>query len=132
MSEEITDHLISTFYSFSGREIRVYVSHDGFSHWTDMTQLYKLDTTKPGYRTWALVDKSAKRHIEGMLSEHCVKAQVSDEDMEMLREMSPAYWSPDPKDLYDEDLLDSILKPIFWEHINPYLSPPCTASPNDI
>ena len=130
MSDEIHDYLISTFYGFSHREVVVYIQHDGMSYWTETTRMNELYAANPGYKLLACVDDSAKRHVEHMADEFCIEAIVPESAMIEIRKMEPHYWSDDPKDLWDDKLLDSFLLPIFWEHIAPKLSPPCMPSEN--
>ena len=116
MSDEIHDYVIRTQYSFSGREIWVFVQHDGVSYWTETTHLNKMYAANPGYKLWTYVDESAKRHVENMAHEFCIEAKVPESAMIEIRKMEPHFWSDDPKDLWDDEMLDSLLLPIFWEH----------------
>ncbi len=109
------DHLISTAFSFGGRDIGVTVLHDGFSYWTDRTPLHKMKQ-QMGSR-W-LYDDDAAVHLDSIEHQHTLKAPVSDDAFARIRdELSPLYWADKPA---PDEVLDSLLEPIFWEHIAEY------------
>ena len=60
----IGDYLVSTFFSFGGHDIRVTVTHDGYSHWFDASPVRDLNTTHPGYTVLAAaVDADKAKHL---------------------------------------------------------------------
>ena len=129
MNDEIHDHLITTSFDFGGRDIRVSVTHDGFSNWVDMTPVHSLNKKLPGTRLVAMIfpeDKSSK-YVSNLESEHTIKVLVPDDGLRVIREvLSPAYWKDvENYPLEFSQMLDGILEPIFWEDVNPHLSPPC-------
>ncbi len=116
--EQPKDHLISTFLSFHGREFSVVVTHDGWSHWFEVSVISE-------YRHilyTASVSENAAKHLASVEREHTVRAQVPEAGLKLIREeLSPRYWAEHPS---ADDILDAILEPVFWQHINPQLSPP--------
>jgi hypothetical protein len=125
MSEQPTDYLISTCFDFGGRSITVRVEHDGFSYWLDDSTARLLNQQQGnGEKVLFFDDDDARRRWSQIYDEHTVKAAVPAEGLRVIREdLSPRYWSDD---FAEDEVLDAILEPIFWEHINQYLNPPCT------
>jgi hypothetical protein len=101
MSEEI-DYLISTCFDFGGLDISVIVKHDGFSYWTDQGTARSVVP---------MIDKN----YEIVAAYHTIKAPIPKETLQKIRdELSPLYWSDNPA---PDEILDSLLEPIFWEHV---------------
>lgn len=118
MTEPLQNHLISTFLEFHGREFSVVVTHDGWSHWFEVSVIR-------GYRHilyTASVSENAAKLLANVEREHTLKALVPEAGLKQIREeLSPRYWAENPA---PDEILDSILGPVFWQHINPQLSPP--------
>jgi len=131
MSNKFQDHIISTCYCFSGRDIRVIVGHDGISYWLDHTssQPHLQGGPEANDRLSAILgDESARRKVANVESEYTIAVPVPEAGLEMLRDQfAPYYWDESlPVDFDLDDGIDSVLEPLFWEHVNPYLNPPCT------
>jgi hypothetical protein len=127
MSENSQDYLISTCFDFGGRSISVTVEHDGFSYWLDETSSRQLiqQTGKSGLDV-LMGDENAASLISQIDHEHTFQVPVPEAGLKVIRqELSPNYWA----DIFPEgcgERLDAILEPLFWEHVNPHLSPPCS------
>lgn len=128
MSEQPHDYLVSTYFSFGGRSIVVRVEHDGFSYWTDESAARNRfqETGKSGIDILA-GDHQAARQLSQIYDEHTIRVEVPEEALRLIQEdLSPRYWSASADDADLDNKLDEILEPLFWEQVNPYLSPPCT------
>jgi len=118
MSEQPEDHLISTFFDFGGRSFSVVVRHDGFSYWFESSV---INDYRQIMFTAKFKSNDAKL-LSSIESEHTLRAPVPAVELRIIREeLSPLYWAETPA---DDKILDAILEPIFWKHINPQLSPP--------
>ena len=75
----------------------------------------------------ATIDGSkARGNYARIYDEHTIQVPVPEEGLRVIREeLSPKYWADDPA---PDEVLDAILEPLFWEHVNQYLSPPCSRS----
>ena len=101
--------------------------HDGYSHWFDNFRKKEVLRANPGILIDAATgDENIARHIAHLHDEYTLKALVPESGLRIIRnELSPAYWSDAMEGMPDFDQrLDAILEPIFWQHINPQLSPP--------
>jgi hypothetical protein len=121
LSPESQDHLISTFLEFGGREFSVVVTHDGYSHWFEISMM-------ADYRHilfTASLDRNDAKLLSMLESEYTLKTVVPEDGLRVIREeLAPQYWAETPA---ADKILDAILEPIFWRAINPQLSPPIHA-----
>jgi hypothetical protein len=116
--------LISTVLEFGGREFEVIVGHDGRSYWFDpIAKRRELENDPMFVMKIIMGDKDRRKRYENIKDEYTLDGPIPDDGLRIIREeLSPAYWSDDTSNDFD-DRLDAILIPIFWEHINPFLSP---------
>jgi hypothetical protein len=119
------DYLVFTGFKFGGRHITVKVEDDGFSYWMDDTSYRKTSHESGLSGIDAMVgDEGVARKMRNIRGEHTIKVEVPAEGFREIRDvLSPAYWA-EADDADIDKRLDGILEPLFWEHVNPYLSPP--------
>jgi hypothetical protein len=132
MSKHSHDFLISTNFDFGGRDIQVVVEHDGISYWTDVTgarQDVRKNSRKSAFEAFCDGDTKATDYISHLHGEHTFFAPIPEADLKLIRdELSERYWAECDQDFSLSKKLEAILLPIFWEHVNPHLSSPCTRS----
>lgn len=120
-------YLIGSCFDFGGCEISVIVGHNGISYWTDESAARKLvrETGKSGIDI-LLGDKMSAAQIHHLHDEHTIQVPVPENDLTTIRnELAPRYWADCEKDFELSERLDAILLPLFWQQVNPLLSPPC-------
>ena len=117
--------LVSTVIEFRGKEFEVVVGHDGNSYWFDPEAKKRELESDPMFVLKIIAgDKERRKRYENIQDEYTLDGPVPEDGLRIIRdELSPAYWNDDFSEDFD-DRLDAILIPIFWEHINPFLSPP--------
>jgi hypothetical protein len=128
MSEDAQDfgpenYLINTSFIFGGREFTVTVKHDGISYWFDSQIKNEVEKNNPDFRLNVLCkNKPATQYLERIYEEYTLTAPVPEAGLRQIREeLSPRYWADEPA---DDEVLDAILEPIFWENVNPQLASP--------
>lgn len=133
MSSHPQDYLVSTCFDFGGRDIGVTVEHDGFSYWFDRTGAKRAIQKKSDVSRLAAFfgDKESAEYVSRVDDEHTIRVPIPEADLKLIRDkLSPQYWadseSGNDKNFELEKALDKILEPLFWEYVNPLLSPPCT------
>ena len=128
MSEKPTNYLISTCFDFGGRGVSVTVGHDGISYWFDESEARRVIQSKKDVHVIlaACGDAKSRDYISRVYDEHTIEVPVPEDGLRIIREeLAPNYWA----DIFPDDCderLDAILEPLFWEHVNQYLSPPCS------
>jgi len=119
-------HLVSTCFDYGGREFLVTVEEDGFSYWFDPIAKNAASKLNRNFVITAAIDNGSqqRKDLDRIYDEFTVKFLLPEAVFTVIRdELSPLYWQDEIPNEF-EQRLDAILEPIFWEHVNPLLSPP--------
>ncbi len=124
-------YLVSKCFNFRGHSMSVIVEHNGCSYWVDNTAARRA--IQQDGRGVQLIDAvlgnpAATKYFDLVRHEFCVEVPICEAHLKEIREeLSARYWAEEENDPFLERRLNAILKPLFWAHVNPYLSPPCPA-----
>jgi hypothetical protein len=117
--------IFSYCLDFGNREFFITVTRDGIIHWDDYMQRrkHRPEEDKRLELQALMGSDRARKRLESETHNYTIEVKLPEEvssKIEVAAEMLEA----DKWTIEHEKNLDEVLKPLFWEHVNPYLEPP--------